>query len=459
MTQTADHDVAAGPPEGAASLLRLTLVVGEKRADLALPGQVAVAELLPELARSTNLLDAETAYAGYHLVTGDGRRLDPSRDLAVQGVESGSVLTLTAGVDERPLRVYDDVVEAMADAVEDDMSPWDPATGRRTALVAAAVLLSLGALCLGLQRPDVVAAAAAGVVAVVLLVAAVVLAQVRQEHETAVMLAWAGVVYAAAGGLAGVPGDSVAGLPVAVGAAAAAAAGLVGLLGLVQHRASMVPAVVVGAVVAAASALVATTELPVAGTFVVAMVVVAVAGSAVPWVGLSATNTRAPQAQDHNELLPDEVPPVDADAVRRDARLGHEVLQAVTVTVGLVVVGTAPLAVSLGITGTLVAVAAALVLLLRTRQYRVGPEVATGLACGLLALLSTAGAIVLLQRAWLPVLAVVLAVVAVGLLVSTLVPRPQSVRTGRIGDVVEVVALVAMIPLTVFAIGLVGAVA
>ena len=38
MTQTADHDVAAGPPEGAASLLRLTLVVGEKRADLALPG-------------------------------------------------------------------------------------------------------------------------------------------------------------------------------------------------------------------------------------------------------------------------------------------------------------------------------------------------------------------------------------------------------------------------------------
>ena len=136
--------------------------------------------------------------------------------------------------------------------------------------------------------------------------------------------------------------------------------------------------------------------------------------------------------------------------------LGHQVLLAVTVTVGVLAIGIAPLAVSLGLTGALVALCASLVLLLRTRQYRVGPEVATGLACGLLSLLTLCLGIVALQSSWLPALAVVLAVVAVGLLVSTLVPRPQSVRWGRVGDVAEVVALVAMIPLVVVAIGLLG---
>ncbi|WP_030483922.1 type VII secretion integral membrane protein EccD [Nocardioides aequoreus] len=458
MTQTAVPDGAATPPTDGGALLRVTLVVGDRRADLALPGHVAVVELLPELARSTNLLDAETVYAGYRLVAADGRPLDGSVGLFGQGVESGAVLTLTAGVDERPPRVYDDVVEAMADVVEDDLRPWDPATGRRTALVAAALLLALGALCLGLQRPDVVAGAAAGVVAVVLLVAAVVLAQVRQEHETAVMLAWSGVGYAATAGIVAMPGDTAAGLPLAVGAAAAVAAGLVAMVGLPERRAALVPAVAAGTVFAVTGSLGGLTSLPSAGVHLVALVLVVVAGSAVPWVALSATGTRVPQAQDHAELMPDEVAPVDAEAVRRDARLGHEVLLAVTVTVGLVAVGIAPVAVSLGVTGALVAVCAALVLLLRTRQYRVGPEVATGLACGLAVLLAVCLGIVALQPTWLSVLAVALAVVAVALLVSTLVPRPTSVRWGRLGDVVELVALVAMIPLTVVAIGLVGSV-
>lgn len=457
MTQTAVPSGTPGPasPDGM-GLVRVTVLAGERRSDLALPGQVAVAELLPELARTTNLLDAESVYAGYHLVTSEGRRLDVEVGLFAQGVESGAVLTLVAGVDEPAPRVYDDVVEAMADTVEQDMRPWDPATGRRTALAAAALVLLLGALCLGLQRPDVVAGAAAGVAALVLVTAAIVLAQVRQEHETAVMLVWAGVVYAVTAGYTATPGDEVAGLPVAVAAAGGAVAGLVGLIGLPERRPAVLPAVAASTVVGVSSGIVAATDLPVAAVHVVALVLVVIAGSTLPWVALSATSTRVPQAQDHAELTPDEVAPVDATAVRTDARLGHQVLLAVTVTVGVLAIGIAPLAVSLGLTGALVALCASLVLLLRTRQYRVGPEVATGLACGLLSLLTLCLGIVALQSSWLPALAVVLAVVAVGLLVSTLVPRPQSVRWGRVGDVAEVVALVAMIPLVVVAIGLLG---
>ncbi len=447
-------------PEGGVAgggLLRVTVVVGERRHDLALPGQLSVAELVPELARSLNLLDAETVYAGYDLVAADGRRLEGDLGLFAQGVDPGSVLTLTAGVDQAAPRVYDDVVEAMADAVEADMRPWDPATGRRTALAAAALVLGLGALSLGLQRPDVVAGAAAGVSGLVLVVAAVVLSRVRAEHETAVMLAWAGVVFAAVGGVTAAPDGPVLGLPAAIGAGAALAVSLVAVFGLGDHRAALVPAAAVSAGLGIANGIVAATTLDPQAVHTVLLVVVVLAGSAVPWVALSSTSTRVPEAHDHSQLTA-EAHPVDAGAVRRDARIGHEVLLAVTATVGLLLVLIAPMAVSLGVTGTFVAVCACVVLLLRTRQYRVGPEVVTGLACAVAGFASLCVGIVLFQRSWLPVLAVVLAVTAVVLLVTTLVPRPASVRWGRVGDVAELTALVAMVPLVVVAVGVVAAV-
>ena len=453
MTQVAAPE--AGSEAG--GLLRVTVVVGDRRHDLALPGQLPVAELDPELARTLNLLDAETVYAGYALVASDGRRLDGDLGLVGQGVDPGSVLTLTAGVDQPAPRVYDDVVEAMADAVEADLKAWDPATGRRTALSAAALVLALGALCLGLQRPDLVAGAAAGVSGLVLVVAAVTLSRTRAEHETAVMLAWAGVVFAAVAGVTAAPAGPVLGLPAAIGAGGALAASLVAVLGLGERRAALVPAAAVSAGLGLANGVVAATSLDPQAVHTVLLVVVVLAGSALPWVALSATTTRVPQAQDHDQLTA-EAAPVDAGAVRRDARIGHEVLLAVTSTVGLLLVLVAPMAVSLGLTGALVAVCACLVLLLRTRQYRVGPEVVTGLGCAIAGLASLCVGIVLFQRPWLPVLAVVLAVTAVVLLVTTLVPRPASVRWGRLGDVAELTALVAMVPLAVVAVGVVAAV-
>ncbi|SDS98629.1 type VII secretion integral membrane protein EccD [Nocardioides scoriae] len=453
MTQVAAPE--AGSEAG--GLLRVTVVVGDRRHDLALPGQLPVAELVPELARTLNLLDAETVYAGYTLVASDGRRLDGDLGLVAQGVDPGSVLTLAAGVDQPSPRVYDDVVEAMADAVESDLAAWDPATGRRTALAAAGLVLALGALALGLQRPDVVAGAAAGVSALVLVVAGVVLSRTRAEHETAVTLSWAGVVFAAVAGVTAAPAGAVLGLPAAIGAGGALAVGLVAVFGLAEHRAALVPAAAVGAGLGVANGIVAATSLDPQAVHTVLLVVVVLAGSALPWVALSATTTRVPQAQDHAQLTA-EAAPVDAGAVRRDARIGHEVLLAVTATVGLLLVLVAPMAVSLGLTGALVAVCACLVLLLRTRQYRVGPEVVTGLGCAVASFASLCVGIVLLQREWLPVLAVVLAVTAVVLLVTTLVPRPASVRWGRLGDVAELTALVAMVPLAVVAVGVVAAV-
>ena len=441
-------------------LLRVSVVAADRRADLGLPVHVPVAELVPELARSLNLLDPQTVFAGYVLVTSDGRRLRGELGLAAQGVENGSVLTMAAAADERPPRVYDDVVEAMADTVEEQLEPWDPAVGRRTALAAATLVLAIGALSLGLLRVDVVAAAVAGVAAAVLVAAGIVLARTRGEPETSVLLCWIGVGYAATAGLTGTPGDPL-GLPLTVAGGAAAAAALLGLLGLPERRTALLPGVVAGALGALTAGIALAADVNPADVAVVVLLLVVLAGSVLPWLVLASSGgAPAPEAEavDPATAVAQPVPPVDATAVARAARQAHELLLAVIATVGLVVVLAAPLAVSLGLYGALVAVAACVVLLLRTRQYRVGTEVATGLAAGVAGLTSTCVSIVLLQRSWLPALAVALAVVAVALLMSTLVPMPRSVRRGRLGDVAELTALVAMVPLTVLGTGLVGSV-
>ena len=76
-------------------------------------------------------------YGGYRVVTAEGRELAADAGLVIQGVEDGGLLTVTAGVDDRPPRVYDDVVEAMTDVVEQSWRPGSrppvavPPCGRR----------------------------------------------------------------------------------------------------------------------------------------------------------------------------------------------------------------------------------------------------------------------------------------------------------------------------------------
>ncbi|MCW2774551.1 MAG: antigen, partial [Nocardioides sp.] len=115
-------------PVSTSGLVRVTVASGTRRVDLVLPGAVPVAELVPELARSVGLLDATTVYGGYRLVTAEGRELATDAGLIIQGIEDGGLITVAAGVDDAPPRVYDDVVEAMTDVVEHDLKPWEPAS-------------------------------------------------------------------------------------------------------------------------------------------------------------------------------------------------------------------------------------------------------------------------------------------------------------------------------------------
>ena len=127
-------------------------------------------------------------------------------------------------------------------------------------------------------------------------------------------------------------------------------------------------------------------------------------------------------------------------------------------TVGLLLVIIAPLAVSLGLAGTLLAVVCCLVVMLRTRQYRTGSEVLVGLVSGIAGLLSVAIALLWLHPDWRPMAALALAATGAVLLAVTLLPSTPSVRRGRLGDLAESVTLLALLPLLVVATGVFAAI-
>ncbi|MCW2765201.1 MAG: antigen [Nocardioides sp.] len=434
-------------------LVRVTVASGSRRVDLVLPGAVPVAELVPELARSVGLLDAATVHGGYRLMTPGGRELASDAGLIGQGIEDGRLLMVRAGVDDRPPRVYDDVVEAMADVVERDLKVWEPASGRRLALGAAGLLMGLGAVALLLQRGTLLPAVAAATFSVALLAGAIVLSRSRHEPEAAVAVAWLSAVYAAVAGPMLVTGGPSSGDAVASAGAGALSVGLLALVGLGEGRAHAIPSVVVGAVFLAAGLVMRFSDGDPAVVLTTSVVLVVLAGSVFPMLALAATGATVEQLY----LTSD---PADVDPFRLgvDARVAHEILVALSATVGLLLVLVAPLAVHLGLPGTLLAVVACLVVLLRARQYRAGAEVLVGLVSGVLGLASVAVSLLWMRPDWRPAAAAALAATGVVLLVVTVTPSTPSVRRSRLGDIAESVSVLALLPLLVVATGVFAAV-
>ncbi|HEX5534541.1 MAG TPA: type VII secretion integral membrane protein EccD [Actinomycetales bacterium] len=433
-------------------LVRVTVLRGVRRADLAVPAGVPVADLLPELVGSVGALDPYTVHGGYRLIRPAGGSLRADDTLAAQGVEDGEVLSVEVGAEVPPPRVYDDVVEAVADAVERQTRPWSPAASARTALVTAvlALLLAAGVL-FTLRTAGTPVALAAAVCAVLLITTAAVLSRGQAAHRAGVATAWCAVPFAAVAGLAALPERDWSGLPLlAAGAAVVVTAGL-GVAALASYRALLVPALALAGLAVAVAALVLG-GMPVGAAAGCVLALVVVLGSVVPWVSLSTTRLRPPQPRSEAEILADPSP-LDRTVVERQVRLGREVLIALTITVGAVLVLAAPLVVGLGVWGTGLVVVAAVVLVLRARQYRDSGEVAVTVVSAVAALAAAFAAAALLHDGWRPLLAGILLAVGAVLVAIAVTPRTPNVRLGRWADVLEAVALVALLPLLVAALG------
>ena len=184
------------------------------------------------------------------------------------------------------------------------------------------------------------------------------------------------------------------------------------------------------------------------------LALVVLAGSVFPWLALGVTGTSVDQLFTPADITADPAD-IDPDRVGADARIAHQILVATSATVGILLVLVAPLAVSLGLAGTLLAVDACLVVMLRTRQYRTGTEVLVGLASGILGLASVAA----------------LAAVDAPRVAADRGRRPRGdrcraarvhpaarasprLRRGRLGDLAETACLLGLLPLLVLATGI-----
>ncbi|MFF0596664.1 type VII secretion integral membrane protein EccD [Streptomyces antibioticus] len=379
---------------------RVTIVAPDSRIDVALPDDVPVVDIYPEILRLSRQSPAEGAPVGYHLVRRDGRVLDGSRSFAAQHILDGELLSLRPFSESLPPAVYDDVSEAVASAVTREHTLWGGDLTRAAGLVGGAVLPALLAFVAwtGDPRHDMhslpgVLAAVAGVLLVTL---ACVRARVYDDRASAVAL-----------GLGALPNVGVAGsglLPLADGQ------GIGKLQFLLACAAVLLAAVLltlcspggdgpfVAFTVASGLALVAVFSGILAHwtpSEIAALCAPVAVGALAFLPGLSMRFARLPIGFDAPDTTPrsrygaDPAPqePVDVDRITAQARRGHELLVGLVGGCALIAVGScAVLGFADGLWAQLLALAVGVALLMRAQLFRYTAQVAPVLAAGLASL-------------------------------------------------------------------------
>ncbi|MYW28066.1 EsaB/YukD family protein, partial [Streptomyces sp. SID2119] len=127
-------------------LSRVTLVGERRRADIVLPSDTPIGQLLPEILQ---LLDDRAASRPLtrQLLTSDGSALPHDSTLASAGVSDGAVLRLVRIHAAPPAPVVHDVTDQVADTLDLQAWRWRPAA-RRVAAGASTVAFSVVAALL-----------------------------------------------------------------------------------------------------------------------------------------------------------------------------------------------------------------------------------------------------------------------------------------------------------------------
>ncbi|MFI6003878.1 type VII secretion integral membrane protein EccD [Streptomyces sp. NPDC051366] len=178
-----------------AQLSRVTLVGERRRADMVLPSDTPIGQLLPDILQ---LLDDRAAARPLtrQLMTSDGSALPQDSTLASAGIADGAVLRLVRTHSAPPAPVVHDVTDLVADDLDLQAWRWRPAARRGSAGVATVAFAVTAAL---LARSEFALGTLAGallVVTLVLLAAGALVARVGQGNRglaSALLLASGGL--------------------------------------------------------------------------------------------------------------------------------------------------------------------------------------------------------------------------------------------------------------------------
>lgn len=430
-------------------VLRVTITARSSSADLTLPSRIPLGEILPEVIRALGVMDPDDVHAGYRVCTAAGKSLRLESGLAAQGVVDGGVLTIQPGVDDEPARAYDDIVEAVADVVEEQAGGWSPQASRLTLVAIAGLLGLLAAWTLRIAglEPGATAMIAA-CLALVLTLGAAVLAIVRRDSPGSFLsygLALAFALLAAEAWAS--TGATTAILGGLSGAAIAAAM-------LATRRQIAWPAVAilaVGLIIAMTGWAVASTDAAAGQILTGTVVILTLGASLAPRYALQLARAEPPMIDSEAAILRDPEA-IDPRTVERKVALASQVSSGLTLTLALLLVVAGPIIVGLGPAAFLVAwTVAGLLVLGARREARPAPLIIAVTGGSLAAVTSVIGA-ALAHPEWIPALAVVSALAALPLLLVIAFPPRSALLPPRALDVGESVLLVALVPLTVLAL-------
>lgn len=458
---------------------RVTIVAPNIRVDIALPEDVPLAELMPDVLRLTDQWQTDGAHAGFALTRMGSGALDTGLSLIAQGVRSGDLLYLRSINEMLPPAVYDDVAEVIANAVSDDSRQWGAAAMRGFGLGAASLLLALGVVVLwfagsttlGQVDPHGIPAVVAGVLAVLLLTVGAVRSRVYQDHVSGAVIGGSSTLYAFVAGAGILPVTDQSGVGrehFLVGCGAALLLAIVGAVLQETHDEAFVAVAVASGVGLVAGIVELLSGVsPVDGAAVTGTVALAALGF-LP--GLVLRFTRFPMpvftdgtpriADDGQSALPaGDDTPIDVDYVRGQATRGAEVLSGLVAACGIVIaVASVVLAFGLernhgGMWAWILATIFGIGAMTRARLFRRTSQVLPLVIAGTLSLAFLALGISLHvdqvgRESWL-LLAVLLAAL-LALLVGLRLPgRSLSPGWGRAVDVTESLMLAALLPIAV----------
>jgi type VII secretion integral membrane protein EccD len=439
---------------------RVTVVAPRTRIDVALPADVAVADLLPMLLQMAKEAtpDGGARHGGWALAKLGDAPLDPGRTLASLGVVDGELLQLRRRNENPPPPLYDDVVDAIAESTPDSFRPWTKETARRFGHIAGGLALFASALTLFMSGPlypggnGLAAAITAGVAAIACVAIGATLAKAYQAEATGVLIAAAGgLPLAFVSGFYIVPGLSMranlllgcalviiiasvciliigAGITTFIAAATAAGFGALAFL--------------FGTVVAHPAAGIA------AGTAAVALACISILPRATIWLA----KLPMPHVPGTAEELKEDTGFPAYLAIERRTSVAHDYMTGLLIgcgtatAVSAIIAATSPSAF-----GIILGVVATLVLLLRARAYANGSQAIALLTTGTI---SAGGILIGWMWAQSPFVRLlwmfgILVLVAAGALVTGVVFPNQrfSPPLRRTVEIIEAVCIATVLPL------------
>ncbi|MFD7709233.1 type VII secretion integral membrane protein EccD [Streptomyces sp. NPDC059785] len=407
MTASATTAGPGGPGPGAPSgagtglgFCRVTIVAPDSRIDVALPDDIPVADIYPEILRLSRQSPAQGAPVGYHLVRRDGTVLDSSRSFAAQRILDGELLTLRPFSESLPPAVFDDVSEAVAAAVTRERTLWSGDLTRAAGLAAGGVLPALLAFVAWTADPwhDMhgLPGILAAVTGILLVVLAAVRARVYDDRASAIALglgALPNTAVAGSGLLTLADGQGIGKLQFLLGCAAVLVASVVLTLCSPRGDGPFVAFVCASAigVLTVFTALLAHWTPTETAALCAPLAVGALAflpGLSMRFarlpIGFEPPDTARRGAYGDEPAAPD---PVDTERIEAQARRGHELLVGLVGGCALVAAGAcAVLGFSDDVWGQLLALATGVALVMRAHLFRYTAQVAPLLAAGLAAL-------------------------------------------------------------------------